>query len=160
MFLAVLTMPVFAGVADDAIRLAGSGVSDDVVIAWAEQQHGASVNAVDILKMKEGKVPEKVILELIHAATLAQTAMQSIPPTDRYVSTPAPVAQPAEQPIVQYAPPVVQTPAPMVEPVYVAPATTYVVSTPYYGYPYAPYYGGVAVNFGFFGGHYGHWGHR
>ena len=152
--LAVLTLPVFADVADDAIRLAGSGVSEEVLVAWAEKQHATPLNAADILKMREGKVPEKIIVELIHGTAMAQTATRGIPH--------AAVAQGAEHRAIQYTPPVVQAPAQVEEPVYVAPPTTYVIPESYYDYqyyPYYPYYGGVGLHFGLFGGHYGHYGH-
>src|SRR5579862_3907027 len=57
-----------ADLTDDVIKLSGSGVSDDVMLAWAEQQHGAALSAENILALKDHKVSDKVILTLLRGS--------------------------------------------------------------------------------------------
>ena len=195
MVLAVLAMPILLGqtyaadITDDAIHLASSGVSDEVVIAWAEQQHIAPLSASDIIRMKDAKVSETVIIELIHAANAPRAAYQApmmqraAPPArasvqyaDQRTGYAEQPVQYADQPVPQYSNQPVQyanqptqyvDSAPCAAPTVVyesSPAVTYVQS----GYPYDygyyggyPYYGSaLSFNFGFGGyGCYGYGGY-
>ena len=129
---AVMALPVFADVADDAIQLAQKGVNEQIIEAWAQRQAGVSLTSQDILRMKEANVSEAVIGILSQNGATAQSQTQSIYTPDATAST-----------------------------TYVQPSTTYVYdsypsSYGYYGggYPYYRGYGtGVGLNFNFGGGH-------
>jgi hypothetical protein len=140
-FATVVALPAFAAVTDDAIKLAQNGIKDDVIVAWCETQPMTSITAQDVLRLKEGKVPEAAIIALIRTAAAHRPIMTA--PT-------APAA-----PGTEY----VEAPTATT---YVAPAPHYVYDSPYYyGYPYNygyPYYGwGPSLGFGFNfgGGHFG-----
>jgi len=156
---AILTLPVFADVVDDCIKLAQGGVGEEVIVAWAERQGPATLTATDVLRMKEGKVPDKAIASLIRSGARMQMPMQ--PMMQPEMRMPA-----QEQPTQTIAVPRTVS--------YEASPTTYVYSDPapvyyssyYSGYPYYyrgygyPYYGsyglGLSFNFGGRGGYYGH----
>ena len=55
---AVLAVPVFADVTDDAIRLTQSGATEDVIVSWSEHQHPGFVSAQDVIRMRDAKVPD------------------------------------------------------------------------------------------------------
>jgi len=62
---AVMAVPAFAEVVDDAVKMAAGGVSDEVMISWAERQSGHEISAADIVSLKGAKVPDRVIIALI-----------------------------------------------------------------------------------------------
>src|SRR5258708_33248475 len=83
----LLALPVFAGITDYAITLAGSGVSDDVMIAWAQRQHDFTLSAQDIIRLRDAKLADNVIVQLIRASnesTLADAPRE----TRKYSDTP------------------------------------------------------------------------
>ncbi len=133
---AILTLPVFADVTDDAIKLAQSGVTEDVIVAWCEHQQVTNITAQDVLRMRDGKVPDRAI-----AAMLRSASRQMVPINTNNTEYVAP--------ITTY--------------VYRQP---YYYDYPYYnsyGYPYYRSYGwGPSIGFGFNFGHgVGHsWHHR
>ncbi|MCW8131050.1 MAG: hypothetical protein KIS92_11935 [Planctomycetota bacterium] len=64
---------------EDAIKLAKSGVGEDVQIAWAESREAfASVDADTILTLKNGGVGEKVIAALVRRGG-SRAAESSVP---------------------------------------------------------------------------------
>jgi len=75
---AVLAMPAFAQVVDDAVRLAAGGVSEDVMVTWAERQSGHEISAADIVALKDAKVSDRVIIALIRRS--ADTEMAAVEP--------------------------------------------------------------------------------
>lgn len=168
LLLATLTIgaSVFAAdVVDDAIKLSNSGVSDEVVQAWAEQQHGFSGTAENIIALKDHKVSDRVIVTLMkgnESTPLTSKVVQDrgwLRRADVSVNTPARSYTVDENVQAQQAPQAVQQyeqPASCVAPAttYVAPSTYVVPSTvayvdygypyysSYYGYPYySSYYG-------------------
>jgi len=165
LFVVALTGSAFAQTADEVILLAQKGVGDDVLMAFVEASKTPIVLSVaDLTKLKDAKVPDKVVVAMLQRHPPASAAQQ--PPVSQ-------AAPPAEQPRAasqdaQPQPPVTRSdsqaqvdsqPAP--QPVVVAPATTYVYSSPpyvygsyyypYYPY-YYPYYPGVYLGFRFGGG--------
>lgn len=144
---ALIALPVFAEVTDDAIRLTQSGVSGEVLEAWAQRQSISAVTAQDVLRMKDAKVPDQVITIILRNSTRAPIAETSTP-TTTYV-------EPART--------------------YVYTSTPYYSDYPYYSsyygggyYPYSRgYYGygygsglGLSFNFGGGGHHSRGGGHR
>ncbi|MCY3018665.1 MAG: hypothetical protein NTW87_06500 [Planctomycetota bacterium] len=173
--LAVVALPVFAGTVEDAIALAKGGLSEEVMLAWAEKQPGVSLSAADILRLHEAKVPAKIIVALLrnagNAAAGAARAEEAQPvriaeraPAEaqprRYVErAPAPADEapaPVQREVIRY----VERPTTT----YAEPAVYYVDASPAYyspsyypsyGYGYSgyPYYGG-GLNVGLSFGHY------
>ena len=146
----MLALPAFAeGVVNDVIQLTSSNVGEDVIVAWAERSHStATLSVNDILRMKDAKVPDKVIATLIRNGALAQAASAA-------AAMPI-VARNEEGRIVQReAAPVTQTTE--VRYVESQPSTTYV--TPSYSYVYSDaypvYYGGYYYPRSYYGGYYG-----
>lgn len=74
LFAAVLAVPAFAAVVDDAVRLATGGVSEEVMLSWAERQSGYEITAADIVAMKDAKVPDRVVVALIKHAGAPEIA--------------------------------------------------------------------------------------
>jgi len=140
--LATLALPALAAVSDDAIKMAQNGIQDDVIVAWCEAQQIASITAQDVLRMKEGKVPDRAIIAMIRNAAANRPVAVATKPL------------PVENTTTEY----VETPSTT----YVSPPPYYYVDRYpyYYGYPYygSPYYGywGPTFGFGFrFGGGHG-----
>ncbi len=61
----LFAVPAFAGVTDDAIQLSASGVSEEVLLAWAQRQEGVEIAPKDIIALKDGKVSDRVVVALI-----------------------------------------------------------------------------------------------
>lgn len=159
---AVLTLPVFADTVDDCIKLAQGGVGEEVIVAWAERQNATSMSATEVLRLKDGKVPDRAIAALLRSGRHIQ------------IQQPMPAMQMEQQPMQQEAQQNVAVP----RTISYEPSTTYVESSPVvyssysypyyssYGYPYYsgyyggygyPYYGyGVGLSFNFGRGGYGH----
>ncbi|HLX62878.1 MAG TPA: hypothetical protein VKX17_16500 [Planctomycetota bacterium] len=133
-FAAILALPVLAEVTEDAIKLAQNGVTEDVIVAWCENQNVRNLTAQDVLRMKDGKVPDRAI-----AALLRTAARQTVPlntNNTEYVATPS-------------------TTYVYTSPYYSGYDYPYYYS---YGYPYYRSYGywGPSLGFGFrFGGGHG-----
>ena len=159
---AVLALPVFADTVDDCIKLAQGGVGEEVIVAWAERQNTTSMSATEVLRLKDGKVPDRAIAALLRSGRHIQ------------MQQPMPAMQMEQQPMQQEAQQNVAVP----RTVSYEPSTTYVESSPVvyssygypyyssYGYPYySGYYGGygypyygVGLSFGFGRGYYGGYG--
>jgi len=135
--MAAFAMPVFADVVDDAVMLSQSGVSDDVIVAWSQRQHVGALSAQDILRLRNGKVPDRAITAMIQASQTSSTSVNA----ESVQTTPSTT--------------------------YYTEPTTYYYSDGYYypryysyGYPY--YYGGYGygwgpsfgLSFDFGGGHH------
>src|SRR5262245_51652567 len=71
---AVVALPVFADVTEDAIKLTAAGVGEEVVVAWAERQDAGNISAQDIIRMKDGKVPDRAIATLIRSGSSRSAA--------------------------------------------------------------------------------------
>lgn len=164
--------PLPAAPLEDAIKLAKSGVGEDVQVAWAESRETfAPVSADGILKLKEAGVSEKVIAAFVRrgGAKTAEVQIPYVRVIQRYdtgtgTRTVAQAVQQARQEYtreeaVQY------TYAQPDRVVYVDRSYSY-PSTYYYGSTYRyPYYSGYYYPrtnwYGSWGGHWGHghWGH-
>jgi hypothetical protein len=155
LFALALTGSAFSQTADEVILLTQKGVGEDVLVAFVEaSQAPVALSVADIAKLKDAKVPDKVIVTMLHRQ-----------PADR-VSVASRAAQQTEskyqarsdnsQASVEYQP----APQRVVE----VPSATYVYSGyPYsygssYYYPgyYPYYYPSVSLGFGF--GSFGHHG--
>ncbi|MEI6232348.1 MAG: hypothetical protein WCT04_04815 [Planctomycetota bacterium] len=157
---AVMALPVFADVVDDCIRLAQGGVGEEVIVAWVERQGSADLSAADVLRMKDGKVPDRAIAALLRVGVRAP--MRQMPQTQpqqqpRYQTQEAPIQTVAVPRTVSYEP---ATRYVYSEPTsYVYPSTYYYGGSPYYSscYNSYPYYSsGVGLSFSFGnGGYYG-----
>jgi hypothetical protein len=143
-----------AGTVDDAIKLARGGISEEVILAWAENQGPAKLSRADIFRMHDSNVSDKVIVALLKKSLEEKKA---------------------EKPVEKPAPKVVEQPAEPVEEVVATPKVVYTYSTPVYSYPYPyytyPYYGMYLVGspyyyprscprFSFGAGFYSHGFHR
>jgi hypothetical protein len=137
----VLAFPVLAEVVDDAISLSKGGVTEDVIVTWAEHQNIRSLSTQDIVRLKEGNVPDRAISAMIKVAA-----------NNRDTSSERTVV---ESPRVEYTTPTT----------YYSDYPTYYSSYGYpyyYSYGYPRYYGGyysswrpsVGLSFNFGGGHH------
>lgn len=157
---------------EDAIKLAKSGVGEDVQIAWAESREAfASVDADTILALKNGGVGEKVIAALVRrgGSRAAEDRTPYVRVVQRYEtpstgSSNGDAVQTARrayttEEAVQY------TYAQPERVVYASPSYTYYSSyNPYYSSYYPYYYGGYYPYYSSyyyprysfsFGGHWG-----
>ncbi len=66
---ATLALPLLADVTDDAIKLAESGVPEAEMVAWCEHQQIGYVSAQDVVRLRDGKVPERAIAALLQTAS-------------------------------------------------------------------------------------------
>jgi hypothetical protein len=129
-----LTGSAFAQTADDMILLAQKGVGEDVMLAFLEASRApVELSVADIVKLKEAKVPDKVVVAMLHRHPAASPVVQ--PRSDREGQPEYPVRRAYRynsggdsQAPVEY--------QPVAQRVVEVPSTTYVYS----GYPYA-YYG-------------------
>lgn len=168
---AVKALP--AAPVEEAIKLAKSGVGEEVQIAWAETRDPyAAIDADTILKLKAGGVGEKVIAALVRHGGQAQAAeTRYVRVIRRYdTSSERPMAETVREARREY------TTEDAVRYTYTQPSTvvysdSYAYpSYAYYGYPsyYSPYsyysypyysrYCYPSFSFRFGGGHY-HGGH-
>jgi hypothetical protein len=144
-----LVLPAFAGVVDEAVALAQSGVSEEVQTTWASRQ-GAVITAQDIVALRAGGVSSGVIIALIRNS--GTRVARETP----YRATPTAATTYVQPATVTYV-----DPAPVT---YVSYSSPYYYSYPYYGYyPYYSYYPSYrpsfSLGFSFFGGHSGFGGH-
>jgi hypothetical protein len=137
-FLGVLVLcsafSVQASTMDDVIALNQKNVGEDVLLAMVDKDRSRyALGASDIVRLKDARVPEKVILAMIrHRGTEIARVEQSAP---------------AERVVVQSTPTVVQSPPAVVyanPPVY-----TTVYPSVVYGYPYYRPYWGPYFGFGY-----------
>ena len=161
-----------ADVVSDTIKLAGSGISDDVILAWAEQQH-APITAEGILALKDHKVSDRVILALVKGSENTPLNVAQLPPRTvedrgwlrRADGATAPAPRYVADNNAQAAPPANIAPSQT----YVEAPTTYVAQPtvtyvdygypyyssycgyPYYGYGYGYYPGYLSLGFSFGG---------
>jgi hypothetical protein len=158
--LLVLALPgsAFAQTADDVILLAQKGVGEDVLMAFVEASNSPiELSVADIVKLKEAKVADKVVVAMLRRHPVANPVVQGRQPE-------SPVTRPwryyssgDNQALVEY--------QPAVQRVVEVPSTTYVYSGypysydssyyyPYYYPSYYPYYSpcyypSVSLGFGF-----------
>src|SRR5690349_7244329 len=98
-----LTAQGFASdVIDDTIKLANSGVAEEVIVAWAAKQHTLDVTVKNIVALKDAKVSDKVILALIKGADTGAPTEQRWLGRDGQIET-APAKQ-ASGPTTRYEP--------------------------------------------------------
>ncbi|MGD0090381.1 MAG: hypothetical protein ABSE73_10725 [Planctomycetota bacterium] len=154
-----LTGSAFAQTVDEVISLAQKGVGEDVLTAFVETSGAPSaLSAAEIIKLKDAKVPDKVVVAMLQRNAAARVAAGS----RAYQETESKyrVRRDDNQATVEYQP----APQRVVE----APATTYVYSgypyaygssyyyPGYYPYYYPYYYPSLSFGFGFGGfGHHG-----
>ena len=80
---------------DDVIALAQKGVGEDVMIASIEQSRsGYSLSATEIIKLKDAKVPDKVITAMLRHKPAGAAAVQPAP------LAVAPAAAPGQEKVV------------------------------------------------------------
>lgn len=148
-----------ADAVDDMVTLAQRGIGDEVLLAKAETSAMPALTTQDILRLKEGRVSDRVIATMIRRGTTAQAPSRvdytankySAEASDPVIGTPEPLAaNVAPQRVIE-----VQRAAPVVYGTYdtapVVYSTPVVYSSPivYAGYSYPRYYGG------YYGGYYG-----
>ncbi|MGD0092749.1 MAG: hypothetical protein ABSE73_22790, partial [Planctomycetota bacterium] len=142
---AVLAGRAFAQTTADIVLLAQKGVGEEVMVAFVEASSSSiQLSADDIVKLKDAKVPDKVIVALLrHRPAARQVAQERPAPVD---NCQAPVVgRPVPEPAVVERERVVEVPS-----------TTYVYdSSPYtyysdWDYPYT-YYGGWGYPYGCYG---------
>jgi len=77
---ATLALPALAQsmVIVDAIKLAQAGLSEDVIVAWAEKQDAGPVSAGDVIRLTEAKVPAKAISALIRSVAKSVAANYTV----------------------------------------------------------------------------------
>lgn len=164
MLATVMALPVFAdGLVDDCIKLAQGGVGEEVVVAWAERQGGGNLSAADILRLKDGKVPDRAIATLIRSGSRVPMMHGEMRAEQPQIQT-----VPAQHQTVAYEPTTTcstcATPATSYVYTDSYPTYSYYGGYPYYSsYYYPRYYGyygygypgfGLSFNFGR-GGYYG-----
>lgn len=167
---AAAAAPLPAAPLEDAIKLAKSGVSEEVQVAWAETREAfAPVSADGILKLKEAGISEKVIAAFVRQGGARSAGEQApyVRVVQRYDTGTGTrtVAQAVQQARQQYTreDAVQYTYAQPERVVYVDrsysyPSTYYYGS--YYSYPYHGWYYPRTYWHGGWGGHWhGHWGH-
>jgi len=128
---ALRTVPV-----DEAARLVQAGLGEDVLLAWAAAlEPYASVSADTIIKLKDAKVPEKVIAALVRRGGAAQRAAADDVLISRYEVPAARTSRQAET-RREY------TRDDAVRYTYAEPTRAYYADTPVYysSYGYRPYY--------------------
>ncbi|HLX65208.1 MAG TPA: hypothetical protein VKX17_28325 [Planctomycetota bacterium] len=135
--MAAFATPVFADVVDDAIVLAQSGVSPDVIVAWSQHQHMGPLSAQDILRLKNAKVPDQAIAAMIQASQAMAPSVNAgyvdTTPSTTYYYNDYPTYYTDDYPYY-----------------YSDGYPYYYGGYPYYGYGWGPSFG---LNFGFGGGH-------
>ena len=95
--LLMLAVSVRAQTTDDIIALAQKGVGEEVMVAAVENAKSAfQLSAADILKLKDGKVPDKVIMAMLRYKPAAPVP----PPANVAPAVPAPPAKPPAPPVV------------------------------------------------------------
>ena len=80
---AAASLPLFADVTDDAIKLTQAGASADVIVAWAQHQGGSALSAQDILRLRDAKVPDEAITALMRSTPSAPSS--AVVESTRYV---------------------------------------------------------------------------
>lgn len=180
--LSVIALVVFcaagraADAVDDIITLAQRGIGDDVLLAKVETGTNPALTTQDILRLKDGRVSDRVIAAMIRRGSSASVApaLNSVNYTASNVSDPvigtpervaaAPVTRVIE---VQRSAPVYSTPVVYSQPVvYSSPVVYAGYRYPsyvgyyggYYGRPYYSSYCAPRYYGGYYGGHY-HRGH-
>ena len=161
---AVMALPVFAdGLVDDCIKLTQGGVGEEVIVAWAERQGGSNLSATDVLRLKDGKVPDRAIAALLRAGIRVPMMRGEMRPEQPQIQA-APAVQ---RQTVAYEPATTTCAAPSTSYVYTDsyPSYSYYGGYPYYSsyYPSYGYYGygypgfGLSLNFGrgYYGGYRG-----
>jgi hypothetical protein len=143
-----LSLSALAGTVEDAIKLSKAGLSEEVIVAWADAQVDVSLSGPDIVRLHESKVPDRAIVALVKRSSKAERA------------------EPAERVVVRAAEPVVvrtvEEPAPVQVVYSYSPAyyPSYSYCYPYrtyahVGYPYRYGYPHMGVSLGFsFGSHH------
>jgi len=168
-----------ADTVDDMVTLAQRGIGDEVLLAKAETGSMPALSTQDILRLKDGRVSDRVIATMIRRGSSAQAPSRIDYTADKYgteatdpvIGTPAPLAvAPVQRVIeVQRSAPVYSTvayqPAVYAQPVvYSSPVVYASYNYPryggyyggYYGRPYySSYYGGGYCAPRYYGGHYG-----
>jgi hypothetical protein len=96
--LSILAVRVSAETIDDILTLAQKGMGEEVLLATVERSKGSfNLSAADILKLKDAKVPDKVIAAMIRHKGAAGEAAVAMPRE-------LPPALPKEdQPVLKYA---------------------------------------------------------
>src|SRR4051812_43093117 len=80
--LLLTSFPVAAGLVDDLIVLSRAGISEEVLMAWVDR-HSESLNANDIIALKNANVPDKVVVSILRQATPAvQAQVAQAAPTE------------------------------------------------------------------------------
>ena len=116
----------------DVLKLAKSGVGDDVLLAFVQNQRGLfRLSTDDILTLKDAKVGSDVIRAMLNHDVVATP-----------VAAPPPPPPPA--PVVIQAPPVYLDPNPT-PPVVVVPRYPWYYERPYYHHPTYHRRGGVVI---------------
>ena len=125
------SIPARAEIVDDTIQMSAAGAGDDVIIAWLQKQGGYSMNADRVLRLKAGKVSDRVVMAMLQSA-----AGPGVPA----VATEAP-ADPAPAPVTE------ETEGRAVSEEYVPSSSVYTgdapaAYSPFYAneYPFFPYY--------------------
>jgi hypothetical protein len=66
--IATLGSSAYADIVDDAAKLAAGGVSEEVMLAWANDQGNFALTGQDVIALKDAKVPDAVIVALLRRA--------------------------------------------------------------------------------------------
>ncbi|MGD0092250.1 MAG: hypothetical protein ABSE73_20230 [Planctomycetota bacterium] len=159
-----LASTAFAQTAAEVAVLAQKGVGEDVLLAFVEASDSSiQLSADDIVKLKDAKVSDKVIVAMLRHHPVARQAAEPQPGfTIKRARRPVPAEESQEPVEGQPAPEqVVVDRQPVVE----APATTYVYNdypySYYSGYDYPYYYSGYyPYCYPYFGFGYGYYGHH
>lgn len=72
---------------EDAIVLANSGVSETVIVSWAEQQQ-CSLSADDVIRMHLAKVPVQVVVTLSKRRSADYVIVRSVTPARSIIIEP------------------------------------------------------------------------
>jgi hypothetical protein len=123
----------------DIIKLAQSGVSEDVMINFAAQSpYAYKLTADEIVYLNDLGVPQNVVAAMLRKVVKEEpqvaTTPPPAPPEPQPQPPPAPAPVPAPAPPVTNAPAVAVPPQPVVEQQPVQPATNVVVQQPVYVY--------------------------
>lgn len=132
------TGSVQAATNEDMILLAQKGVSENIMIAYAEVNEFDRLSVSDILMLRKAGVPDKVIAAMLRSIVRNMPADGSVITERKYVTVPvsAPVTYSYSDPSPSY-------------------QYVYTYPYPYYRYSYCPYYS-PGLYFGFGYGHRGH----
>ncbi|HYG77718.1 MAG TPA: hypothetical protein VEK08_22120 [Planctomycetota bacterium] len=86
---------------DDILAMSAKGVGEEILLTTVEQSKtGFTLNAQDVIRLKEKKVPDKVIMAMLKKRAAANPGLVAVAPAP----APAPAAVPAPAPVAEPAP--------------------------------------------------------